>query len=324
MKYIVMECHPGYAVVLDEHGRFLKAANRNYEIGQTVTEIIAMRPPASQSIRKKITRWTYTAMAAAACLMIMITSLVYLVPYGSVYMSINPEVRIDVNRQDRVVGLSGVNDDGGDLIEGYRFRQKELDLVMDELVDRAIGMGYLHEGGKITLTLDGDSWSEEYSNALSENLSRYLEEKLSVTIEITGSEDRDHQVVIPVTPDETKTEPEIETKTETQYRDTDYGTIPETTPPPETEKQTELRPDAPVYHTSDYISNLTDDDLTDYEIAVPDNDNISDYEITVPENDNVSDYEITVPDHTGSDYGSPYSDNRSEYEDDSNYGDDDD
>ena len=27
MNYLVMECHPGYAVVLSEDGRFLKAAN---------------------------------------------------------------------------------------------------------------------------------------------------------------------------------------------------------------------------------------------------------------------------------------------------------
>ena len=27
MSYLVMECHPGYAVLLDEEGRFFKAAN---------------------------------------------------------------------------------------------------------------------------------------------------------------------------------------------------------------------------------------------------------------------------------------------------------
>lgn len=38
MKYIVMECHFSYAVLLDENGKFLKAANRNYQVGQTVTD----------------------------------------------------------------------------------------------------------------------------------------------------------------------------------------------------------------------------------------------------------------------------------------------
>ena len=30
MKYLVMECHPGYAVVLDEQGVFRKVANLRY------------------------------------------------------------------------------------------------------------------------------------------------------------------------------------------------------------------------------------------------------------------------------------------------------
>ena len=63
--------------------------------------------------------------------------------YASVYMAINPEVRIDVNRRDTVVGLEGVNDDGEDLIDGYDFNKKQLELVLEELASRAIDMGYL-------------------------------------------------------------------------------------------------------------------------------------------------------------------------------------
>lgn len=50
MKYIVMECHFSYAVLLDENGKFLKAANRGYHVGQTVTDPVLVgdyryRPP---------------------------------------------------------------------------------------------------------------------------------------------------------------------------------------------------------------------------------------------------------------------------------------
>ena len=38
MKYLVMETHPAYAVMLDENGRFLKAANLRYQVGETVEE----------------------------------------------------------------------------------------------------------------------------------------------------------------------------------------------------------------------------------------------------------------------------------------------
>ena len=38
-----METHPAYAVVLDEEGRFLKAANLRYQVGDTVQEIVELQ-----------------------------------------------------------------------------------------------------------------------------------------------------------------------------------------------------------------------------------------------------------------------------------------
>ena len=43
MSYMVLECHPGYAVVLDEDGAFLKVANLHYEVGQMVTDVVPMQ-----------------------------------------------------------------------------------------------------------------------------------------------------------------------------------------------------------------------------------------------------------------------------------------
>ena len=40
MKYLVMETHPAYAVVLYERGRFLKTANLHYQVGQTVQDVV--------------------------------------------------------------------------------------------------------------------------------------------------------------------------------------------------------------------------------------------------------------------------------------------
>ena len=52
MKYLVMETHPAYAVVLDERGRFLKAANLHYQVGETVEDVVELRlPPARRRLR---------------------------------------------------------------------------------------------------------------------------------------------------------------------------------------------------------------------------------------------------------------------------------
>ena len=45
MTYLVMECHPSYAIVLDNEGRMIKAANMGYQEGQVVGEIIARQTP---------------------------------------------------------------------------------------------------------------------------------------------------------------------------------------------------------------------------------------------------------------------------------------
>ena len=184
MKYMVVECHPGYAVVLDDDGNFLKVANRKYEVGQLVTEVVAMQAPP----RKKTAKWVSTLVAAAACLALVLglTLPGTHQPYASVYVKINPEVRIDVDKQDLVVGLTGVNQDGIALIEGYTYQNKHLDVVTDELVDRAIDMGYLKPEGRITVSLDSqdEAWVQNHSEAISSHLQTHLQERITVTIEI--------------------------------------------------------------------------------------------------------------------------------------------
>ena len=69
MNYMVLECHPGYAVVLDEEGHFLKVANRQYEVGQMVTDVVQMQVPP----KKKAKKWIYSLAAMAACLALILT-----------------------------------------------------------------------------------------------------------------------------------------------------------------------------------------------------------------------------------------------------------
>ncbi|MFR8756430.1 MAG: hypothetical protein ACLVG5_06400 [Clostridium sp.] len=46
-------------------------------------------------------------------------------PYGTVRLSINPEVELSVNRLDYVLSLSGINRDGEDLIRGYDYKGRK-------------------------------------------------------------------------------------------------------------------------------------------------------------------------------------------------------
>lgn len=155
MKYIVMECHTSYAILLDENGVFLKAANLHYEVGQTVSNPVLMQEnqTAKSKTQKAIRN---TLIAIAACLVLIFSTEYYQYttsPYSSILISINPQVQIQLNKKGNVVSIAGTNKDGEILIDGYDAKGKSKTTVADELVERAIEMGFLTDGGNVTFSI---------------------------------------------------------------------------------------------------------------------------------------------------------------------------
>ena len=244
MSYLVMECHPGYVVLLDEEGRFLKAANLRYEIGQTVYDPVLMKEiPEKQ---RYTMRWISNRVAAIAACFLLFFGINYyqnyLQPYSSIYLSINPEVQMDLNRQGTVVGLTGTNEDGEKLLEGYSGKGKDKVTVADELIDRAIEMEFLSEGGQVSFSIDSpdDALFQEYGMELRTKVTEYLDERITVTIEIVNHKEGQRQEraekpsSTPVssqpvpTPPSSSESPQAETvppasSSTADYDDTDYG-----------------------------------------------------------------------------------------------------
>ena len=305
MNYMVMECHPSYAVLLDEEGRFLKAANLHYKTGQIVHDPVLMKEePAKQ---RNLMRWARSGMAAAAACFLLLIGFNYyqnnVVSYSSIYLTINPEIQMDLNRKGSVTRLEGINEDGKTLLEGYDGKGKDKITVTDELIDRAIEMGFLSEGGQISFSIDApdDALIQKYGEELQTEVLKYLENQFTITVEITN------------------------------YQTGETESTQSTQPAPETV--------APAVDDTDYGPNndgVTDYNDTDYG---PNNDGVTDYDDTDygPNNDGVTDYTApaeSVPEAPASDssnYGdSNYDDGGSSYSDsddddsDDNDGDDDD
>ncbi|MBE6918571.1 MAG: hypothetical protein E7469_02675 [Ruminococcaceae bacterium] len=155
MKYIVMECYPSFVILLDEDGRFHKAANLHYAVGDTVTEPVLMRQHRLR--RRKASPWAYAAGALAACLTLLLGLLVYqlfMYPVSSIVLRMNPEVRMDLNSRGSVVELTGLNSDAAALLQGYDGRGKDSLTVSRELIGRAMAMGFLSEGDKVVFTIN--------------------------------------------------------------------------------------------------------------------------------------------------------------------------
>ena len=108
MKYLVMETHPAYAVMLDENGRFLKAANLRYQVGETVEEIVELKVsrPAKAAVWKPLSG--LAALAACLCLVFFGYYRPNFTAYGTLRIQINPDLEMTVSQTDRVLDLEGL------------------------------------------------------------------------------------------------------------------------------------------------------------------------------------------------------------------------
>lgn len=187
MRYLVMECHPSYAILLDEDGRLVKAANLHYQVGQTVESPVIMREQETAQV-SRLPRKLGATVAAAACMMLLLLGYYqnYMAPYTAIALSINPSVLMELNKQGNVVDLEGLNEDGEDLLEGYKPESKDRLEVTDALIDRAIDMGYLSAGGRISFDIDtpDDAKFQQYGVELRSNVTEHLADRFTVTVEI--------------------------------------------------------------------------------------------------------------------------------------------
>ena len=297
MNYLVMEVHPAYAVVLDEEGRFLKAANLRYQVGDTVRDIVELRRPKE----KRPALWKPLSGVAglAACLCIVFFGYYQpnFVPYGALRIQINPDVELTLSRTDRVLELEGLNEDGQSLIAGYEYSGKDREDVTGELVERAIDMGYLSGGETVSITVtsaDAD-WQAREEQAARENLEERYGETIVIQIGPADGEPPATEVVIPVTPPEPEPTPEPS---------------PEQADPPVVPDDTDYGPNA---------DGVTDYEDTDYG---PYSDGVTDYEPPDdgPYVDGVTDYEDRDDDRNTDDdrWEDDEDDDESDWDDDDN------
>ncbi len=119
-------------------------------------------------------RYVYAGMAVVAVFMLAL-----ILPFGidgatSVYLDINPGLRIDIDEEDNVLDLFATNPDGEDFLTLLdEPEDKPLDDVIDNIIDKAIERGYLSdEAPYIVYDVRGPSAEQE------ERILQRLEERL--------------------------------------------------------------------------------------------------------------------------------------------------
>ena len=185
MKYLVMETFTSYAVLLDEDGRFVKSANPGYEVGDTIKNPVLMRSEPLEK-RKVPTKLIAGLTAIAAVIAIFFGINFYqnnYVPHSSILMVINPEVQMVLNKKGEVLEVTGSNVDGRSLVDNYESSSTDKTVVANELVDLAIQMGFLADGGRVSIGIDTPDQAlfEEYGI----ELRQALDGRVTIVIEIS-------------------------------------------------------------------------------------------------------------------------------------------
>lgn len=188
MTYIVMEIKTSYAVILDEDGKFYYAANMNYQVGEKIEN------PFILNVDEKIEKHTlisyiYKLLPATLVLCLIFGFNIYNSSVlASFILKINPEVKITIDHKNHVKNIIANNNDGFYLIQNYDYNQKNYKIVTEELINRAMELGYLNENGTVSIKMM-TSGMEELGNELNLALDHSLKNDYNIEIHIYTYED---------------------------------------------------------------------------------------------------------------------------------------
>ncbi|MCI7130004.1 MAG: hypothetical protein MSA09_05520 [Lachnospiraceae bacterium] len=122
MKAVIVDLNGKDAVALRGDGRFEKIKNRNYSIGQEITL-------QSQTIRFP----KQAAIAASAAIVIAacggMGSYTWSNPISYVSLDINPSIAYSLNEFNRVIAVSGMNDEGTAVVDAIGDSLKNTDIT---------------------------------------------------------------------------------------------------------------------------------------------------------------------------------------------------
>lgn len=312
MKYLVLETHIKYAIVLDEEGRFLRVVNNAYTVGQKIDKVTIYHDFKKARTSRQV--WIQRISVVAACLIIAFISYfqIFLRPVAAMRLSVNPAFRIEWNRLQKVTGVQAENAGAMIILENYSWKQKSPTTVVRELIGLCNLKGYLK--GEKTVTIKMEPGDKNATKKVWDELQTKLSFQLSYIDQLTlkFEDDSQHDLTPPTSsqPDET-TMP------------TSAGDPSSTTHPSSSATRPDGTPivDDSDYDESDYDDNgYNDDDDDDND----DSDDIDDDDGYNDDSDDSDDDDDNNDDDDGDDDDSDYSDDDDDGDDDSDYSDDDD
>ena len=121
MKAVIVECSNSAAVALCDDGSFRKLKNKGYSIGQ---ELLLRQNRSANHMMQKLS--ICASLALVLLSFVGIGSHSYVEPYSYVSLDINPSIEYALNRYDKVISVSGINNEGHPLSLILKIRTLQL------------------------------------------------------------------------------------------------------------------------------------------------------------------------------------------------------
>lgn len=170
---IVMELGKSHAIIMTNHGEFLKVASgkNKPQIGEIFTGEAAKSTP--------FYKYALSAASLAFVLLFGSSAYAYYTPVASIQVDINPSIKLDINRFNRIIKTTPLNEDGERVLSEINIKNKPINAGLNLIVDEAkkdnfINENYINQGKAIKVAIenakqDRDIDLSEFSTYVSKN-----------------------------------------------------------------------------------------------------------------------------------------------------------
>ena len=173
-----------------EDGQFVRIPDNDYSIGQ---EITLLRRPVEKKKKQSTFRRKIAAIAASAVLIATVGGggIVYATPYGTVSIDVNPSIEYTINRFDRVLQVTGVNEEGQAVINAIgrnKLLNRTINTALSTTINQMEADGYLTEEDD-PVVLSSETGSEQHSAELASSLEMHFSTQMEVySLTVTQAE----------------------------------------------------------------------------------------------------------------------------------------
>lgn len=180
---VIMQLNKQHAFVMTSTGEFLKLKlNKNSpKIGEEYTGEVVKDTP--------FYKYALTAATLTFLFLFSSTAYAYYTPVASVVVNINPSIKLDLNKWNRIIKSTPLNQDGKKVLSELKVQNKSLNDGLNSIVvqakkDNFINLEYVESGKTITIDISSSKSIKDF------NLSRFEESIKSgnINLKITTSE----------------------------------------------------------------------------------------------------------------------------------------